>query len=147
MTTSNRGSQLGRPALSHLYLLASGRMQNCVRQFQPFGGHLALNGTIFLIGDRRHHFQTMRGVPSIFLVLGLRWNSHDSPLSATGMLANLRRVAGEVCLKVTTPKLKRCSRDGKGPVQRSSQNRPLMFSNPANEVGNSPVPSASKEQT
>src|ERR1700689_3167005 len=81
MTTSNRGGQLGRPALSHLYLLASGRMQNRVRQFQPFGGHLALNGAIFLIGDRRHNFQTMRGVLTIFLVLGLRWNSHDSPIA------------------------------------------------------------------
>ena len=93
----NRGGQLGRPELSHLYLLSSGRMQNRVRQFQPFGGHLALNGAIFLIGDRRHNFQTMRGVPSIFLVLGLRWNSHDSPLkrdsqgrkSATGRWGNL----------------------------------------------------------
>ena len=89
--------QLRRPALSHLYLLTSGRMQNCVRQLQPFGGHLALNGAIFLIGDCRHHFQTMLGVPSIFLVLGLRWNSHDSPLkrdsqgrkSATGRWGNL----------------------------------------------------------
>ena len=76
-------------------------MQNCVRQFQPFGGHLALNGAIFLIGDRRHNFQTMRGVLRIFLVLGLRWNSHDSPLGAIRTVANLRRVAGEICSKVT----------------------------------------------
>src|ERR1700722_8345267 len=61
----------------------------------------------------------MLGVPSIFLVLSLRSTSHDSSLSAIGRLANLRRVAVEVCSKATNPKLKRASRDGKGPVPLS----------------------------
>jgi hypothetical protein len=86
-------------------------MQNCLRQFQPFGGHLALNDAIFLIGDRRDHFQTMGSVPSIFLVLGLRRNSHGSFLSAIRAVANLRRSLGDVCSKSHHSQIK------KGPAE------------------------------
>jgi hypothetical protein len=56
-------------------------MQNSVREFQPFSGHLAVDTTQLLVFRRDHHMQTVRRVTRVFFVLRFRRNCHDSSLT------------------------------------------------------------------
>jgi hypothetical protein len=55
-------------AISFVFAV-SGRMQNCIRQYQPFGGHLAQNSAPIVVFCRGRHFQTVRCVASVFFML------------------------------------------------------------------------------
>ena len=52
------------------------RMQNAIRKFQPFRGHFALDGSIFLVSYGGHHFQAMFCVADVFPVLLFLWIRH-----------------------------------------------------------------------
>ena len=64
---------------SMIVLVSLQRVQNSIRELQPFGRHFAINRTRFLIFGCRYHIQTMRSVTRIFFVLVTLGFGHDRP--------------------------------------------------------------------